>query len=74
MMKFKEFRTNISETASASKETVVKSFKVKKYNAVIKKVGSKYIAYLDGDKLDDSFTNAKQAEQAIMDFSLLIGK
>jgi len=72
-MKFKEFRTNISEAASSSKETVVKSFKVKKYNAVIKKVGTKYIAYFDGDKLDDSFKTAKQAEQAIMDFSLLIG-
>lgn len=73
MMKFKEFRTNVSEAASVSKETVVKSFKVKKYNAVVKKIGSKYVAYLDGDKLD-TFSTALAAEQAIMDFSELIGK
>jgi hypothetical protein len=43
MLKFREFRE--------ATEKVVKSFKVKKYEAVVKQSGSKYIAYLDGDKL-----------------------
>jgi hypothetical protein len=65
MLKFREFR----ETT----EKVVKSFKVKKYVAAVKQSGSKYIAYLDGDKLDE-FTTAKAAEQAIKDFVELMGK
>lgn len=65
MMKFLKFRE--------ATEKVVKSFKVKKYEAVVKHSGSKYIAYLDGDRLD-VFTTAKEAEQAIKDFVELMGK
>jgi hypothetical protein len=65
MLKFREFRE--------ATEKVVKSFKVKKYAAAVKQSGSKYIAYLDGDKLD-SFTTAKAAEQAIKDFVELMGR
>ena len=65
MLKFQGFRE--------ATETVVKSFKVKKYEAAVKQSGSKFIAYLDGDKLD-TFTTAKAAEQAIKDFVELMGK
>lgn len=65
MLKFQVFRE--------ATEKVVKSFKVKKYEAAVKQSGSKYIAYLDGDKLD-TFTTAKAAEQAIKDFIELMGK
>lgn len=65
MMKFQEFRE--------ATEKVVKSFKVKKYEAVVKQSGLKYIAYLDGDKLE-SFTTVKAAEQAIKDFVELMGR
>lgn len=65
MLKFREFRE--------ATEKVVKSFKVKKYEAVVKQSGSKYIAYLDGDKLD-SFGTARAAEQAIKDFVDLMGR
>lgn len=55
-------------------EKEVKSFRIKKYNAVVKQSGlTKYIAYIDGDRLDQ-FTTAKEAEQAIKDFIDLIGR
>ena len=65
MLKFREFRE--------ATEKVVKSFKVKKYEAVVKQSGSKYTAYLDGDKLD-TFSTARAAEQAIKDFVDLMGR
>jgi len=66
MKKFSKFRE--------VNEKEIKSFKIKKYNAVIKQSGlTKYIAYIDGDKLDQ-FTTAKEAEQAIKDFIDLIGR
>jgi len=75
MMKFREFRTNVSESV-ATNATSVKTFKVgknKKYEAEVKKVGLKYIAIIDGDELD-KFNSAKEAEQAIKDFSELMGR
>lgn len=65
MLKFREFREAAEKT--------VKSFKVKKYEAVVKQTGSKFTAYLDGDKLD-TFTTVKAAEQAIKDFVDLMGR
>jgi hypothetical protein len=67
-MKFKEF------IAEAS---VVKTFEIgkgKNANKVeIKKEGSKFVAYVDGDKLD-SFRSAQDAEEAVKDFAKLMGR
>jgi len=47
--------------------------KEKKFPAIITKKGSAFIAYIDGDKLDQ-FKNQKEAEKAIMDFTKLMDK
>lgn len=69
-MNFKTFRTNLTEKTESSE---VKSYKVKKYKAVIKKDGNKFVAYLDGDKFD-VFKSVKEAERALKDFVDLLDK
>ena len=56
-------------------ETNDKSFTVgkMKHKAVIKKVGSKFVATIDGDKLD-KFSSMEAAEKAIDQFVELMGK
>jgi hypothetical protein len=77
MMKFTEFRTSLSEASFKLKpgEKQVKKFKVGKgkYDAVVSKKGSDFIAYVDGDMLD-KFKSAKEAEKAAKDFTDLMGK
>jgi len=65
-MNFKEFRVSLSES-------VVKSYKLGKYKAEIKKEGDKYVAYLDSDKLDE-FKSAKDAQTGLKDFVDLLDK
>lgn len=68
MINFKQF------IAEAS---VVKTFEIgkgrDKQKVEIKKEGSKFVAYVDGDKLD-AFRNQKDAEEAINDFAKLMGR
>jgi hypothetical protein len=65
-MNFKEFRVSLSES-------VVKSYKLGKYKAEIKKEGDKYVAYLDSDKLDE-FKSTKDAQTGLKDFVDLLDK
>lgn len=69
MKTLKEFRQSLII------EKDVKTFKVgkKKYEAKIEKSGNKFVAYIDGDKLD-VFKSEKEAEKAIKDFTELMGK
>jgi hypothetical protein len=71
MKDFKNFRSALNETASQINEKTVEKMKVgsgrKKYPAEIKKEGSKYVAYVDGDKLDE-FRSEKDAKKGIEDF------
>lgn len=71
MINFKNFRSVLNETASQVNEKTVEKMKVgsgsKKYPAEIKKEGSKYVAYVDGDKLDE-FKSEKDAKKGIEDF------
>lgn len=65
---------SLNEAAYSDK--VVKKFKVgttKKYDAQIIKSGSKFVAVVDGDKLDE-FNSQIDAEKAIKEFIQLIGK
>lgn len=77
MMKFREFRTSLSEASVklSAGEKQVKKFKVGKnnYDAIVTKKGSDYIAYIDGDMLD-KFKSVKDAEKAAKDFTDLMGK
>ena len=71
MINFKQFRSDINEAAEQINEKSVEKMKVgsgrKKFPAEIKKEGSKYVAYVDGDKLDD-FKSEKEAKKGIEDF------
>lgn len=72
MKTFKQLRESYSNLLD---ESTVKTFKVgkgNKYTAVIKKEGSRFVAYIDGDKLD-SFKSEKEAEKAAKDFTDLMG-
>ena len=74
MLTFKELRSNLTEAfRPPSGEKVVKTFKVgKKSEAVITQKGGKFIAYVDGDKLDE-FKSAKEAEKSTKEFADLMG-
>lgn len=67
-MNFKEFRKELSESVSQGKP-----FKIGKYKAVINRDGSKFVAYLDGEKFD-SFRSMRDAQKALKDFVDLVGK
>ena len=77
MKTFNQIRQSLNEaTKLSSGEKEIKSMKVgkgKKFPAIITKKGSAFIAYIDGDKLDQ-FKNQKEAEKAIMDFTKLMDK
>jgi hypothetical protein len=70
MINFKSFRKTINE-AVANKSAEVKTFKIKKFVAVIKQEGNRFVAYLDKDRLD-SFKSEKDAVQGIKDFVSLL--
>lgn len=60
-MKFKDLRESLTEATQGKK------YKVGKYKAEIKKEGSKFAAYLDGEKLD-KFNSMNDAQKGIKDF------
>jgi F0F1-type ATP synthase gamma subunit len=72
MQTFKELRLNLTLSEASEKE--VKSFKVgKKSKAVVKKSGSKFSVYIDGELLDKDYKSAKEAEKAAKEFADLMG-
>lgn len=77
MKTFNQIRQSLNEAIKLSSgEKEVKSMKVgkgKKFPAMITKKGSAFVAYIDGDKLDQ-FRSQKEAEKAIMDFTKLMDK
>jgi len=72
-LRFREFRDQIDESAKMISEKTVDTFKVGKDNlkAEIKKKGSKYVAYVDGDELDE-FKSEEEARQGVKDFVKLM--
>ena len=75
-MKFKELRQKLNEAAKIpSGEKKVKEFTVGKSKtpAMITKKGSKFVVYIDGDKLD-VFKSEGDAVKAANDFAKLMGK
>jgi hypothetical protein len=73
MQSFKRFRVQIDETVKTLNEKTIDSFKVgkDKLEAEIRKKGSKYVAYVDGDELDE-FKSEKEARKGIEDFVKLM--
>jgi len=77
MKTFKTLVQNLNEAFKApAGEKVVKTLKLgskNKVEAVITKKGSKFIAYVDGDKLDE-FKSAKEAEKSMREIADLMGQ
>lgn len=72
MQTFKQLRNNLALNEASEKE--VKTFKVgKKSKGVIKKAGSKFSVYIDGELLDKNYKSAKEAEAAAKEFADLMG-
>jgi len=75
MLSFAELREKTTKLASGEKQ--VKAYrggKRKKLDVVIAKKGNKFSAYIDGEKLDDNYKNAKDAEKSVNDFIKLMGE
>ena len=75
MLTFIELREKVSKLGAGEKP--VKSFKggkKKKLDVQIASKGSKFAVYIDGEKLDDNFKNAKDAEKSANEFIKLMGE
>jgi|TARA_B100001094_G_scaffold80988_1_gene77198 hypothetical protein len=75
MLSFAELREKTTKLASGEKQ--VKAYrggKRKKLDVVIAKKGNKFSAYIDGERLDDNYKNAKDAEKSVNDFIKLMGE
>lgn len=72
MLTFIELREKL-----ASGEKEVKSMKLgkgKKVNVQITQKGREFIVYINGDKLDDNYKSAAEAEKSANEFIKLMGE
>ncbi len=74
MLSFVELREKVKLASGEKQVKTMKGGKRKKVNIVIAQKGRDYIVYIDGDKLDDNFKNAKEAEKSANDFIKLMGE
>lgn len=75
MLSFVELREKTTKLGSGEK--AVKSFKggkKKKLDVQISSKSNKFAVYIDGEKLDDNFKTAKDAEKSANDFIKLMGE
>jgi predicted ATPase len=75
MLSFVELREKVAKIGSGEKEVKkYKGGKRKKTDIQITQKGRKFAVYVDGEKLDDNFKNAKEAEKSANDFIKLMGE
>ncbi len=74
MLNFIELREKIKLDSGEKQVQAMKTGKGKKVDVVITQKGNKFAVYINGDKLDDSFKNAKDAEKNANDFIKLMGE
>lgn len=71
MLSFRKFKSQIEESARSLEEKTVDSFQVggggEKFPARIERKGSKFVVYIDDEKLDE-FKSEKEARAGIKDF------
>ena len=75
MLSFVELREKTAKIGSG--ETEVKSYKGGKRKKIAVQVvqkGKAFSVYIDGEKLDDNFKSAKDAEKSANDFIKLMGE
>ena len=74
MITFAELREKVKLGSGEKQVKSLKGCKRKKVDIVIAQKGKNYIVYIDGDKLDDNFKSAKEAEKSANDFIKLMGE
>lgn len=75
MLSFVELREKVAKLAPGEKQVkAYKGGKRKSLDIVIAKKGNKFAVYVDNEKLDDNFRNAKDAEKSANDFIKLMGE
>ena len=75
MLSFVELREKTAKLASGEKEVQkYKGGKRKKIDVQVVQKGRAFSVYIDGEKLDDNFKNAKDAEKSANDFIKLMGE
>jgi hypothetical protein len=74
MLTFVELREKVKLATGEKQVKTMKAGKKKKIDVVITQKGGKFAVYINGDRLDDSFKNAKEAEKNANDFIKLMGE
>lgn len=74
MLNFIELREKVKLGSGEKQVQAMKTGKGKKVDVVITQKGNKFAVYINGDKLDDSFKNANDAEKNANDFIKLMGE
>ena len=74
MLKFNELREKVKLASNEKQVKAMKAGKGNKIDVVITQKGNKFAVYINGDKLDDSFKDAKDAEKNANDFIKLMGE
>ena len=74
METFAELRERLKLASGEKQVKSMKGGKRKNVDIVIAQKGKNYIVYINGDKLDDNFKNAKDAEKSANDFIKLMGE
>ena len=74
MLTFVELREKVKLAGGEKQLKAFKAGKKKKIDVAITQKGGKFAVYVNGDKLDDSFKNAKEAEKNVNDFIKLMGE
>ena len=74
MLTFIELREKVKLASGEKQVKSMKAGKKKKIDVLISQKGNKFAVYVNGEKLDDSFKNAKDAEKSANDFIKLMGE
>jgi len=75
MLSFVELREKTAKLGSGEKEVKkYKGGKRKKIDVQVVQKGRAFSVYIDGEKLDDNFKSAKDAEKSANDFIKLMGE
>ena len=74
MQSFIELREKFKLASGEKQVKAFKGGKRKNVDIVIAMKGRNYIVYINGDKLDDNFKSAKDAEKSATDFIKLMGE
>ena len=74
MLTFVELREKVKLATGEKQVKTMKAGKKKKIDVVITQKSGKFAVYINCDRLDDSFKNAKEAEKNANDFIKLMGE